>query len=271
MRMLTRVNSLTPGCHCCEDWTINVTIIVKNAPSIFETFRDIITIDDTSRVLTRENTSPSGGNIFQQTKTIFKLVQHIIRTNILPKFYKDGTINVALRVKNAPPPDQNHLELIQDVLTKFHVDPTINLASRVLTRKNALPNGGHVFQPTVPFSNSKNALPPGGHVFQQTVTIFELLQDIMKTNLLTKFCDDRTINMACCVSSSKNAPPHRQYIIGTNLLSKTFHEDRIINVASRLKNALPPCSHVCQAAVAIFELVQDIIEMYLLTKFHDWT
>ena len=42
----------------------------------------------------------------------------------------------------------------------------------------------------------KNAPPLGGHVFQANVTIFELIQDIIETNLLTKFHEDSTINVA---------------------------------------------------------------------------
>ncbi|KAH3817523.1 hypothetical protein DPMN_119061 [Dreissena polymorpha] len=37
----------------------------------------------------------------------------------------------------------------------------------------------------------KNAPPPGAHVFEPTGTIFQLAQDIILTNLLTKFHDDR--------------------------------------------------------------------------------
>ncbi|KAH3725883.1 hypothetical protein DPMN_051736 [Dreissena polymorpha] len=55
---------------------------------------------------------------------------------------------------------------------------------------------------------------------------------------------------------------------GTNLLSK-FHEDRKINVASRVKNALPPGCHVFQPSRIIFKLVQDIIGINLLTKFYE--
>ncbi|KAH3865048.1 hypothetical protein DPMN_028086 [Dreissena polymorpha] len=36
----------------------------------------------------------------------------------------------------------------------------------------------------------KNAPPPGAHVFEPTGTIFELAQDIILTNPLTKFHDD---------------------------------------------------------------------------------
>jgi len=58
-------------------------------------------------------------------------------------------------------------------------------------------------------------------------------------------------------------------------------EDRKINVTSRVltmfyysnirKNAPPPGSHVFQPIVTIFELIQDIIETYILAKFYeDW-
>ncbi|KAH3769935.1 hypothetical protein DPMN_171214, partial [Dreissena polymorpha] len=62
---------------------------------------------------------------------------------------------------------------------------------------------------------------PGSHVFQQTRNNFIHIQDIIKTNILTK----------------TNAPPPD--IIGINLLTK-FHNDRTINVVSRVltrKNA----------------------------------
>ncbi|KAH3741182.1 hypothetical protein DPMN_047902 [Dreissena polymorpha] len=99
----------------------------------------------------------------------------------------------------------------------FHEDWKINVACRVLTRKNAPP--------------------PDGHVFQTTGIIFELIQDIIGMNPLTK-----------------------------------FHDDHSINVASRVKNAQPFGSHVFQANVTIFELNQDIIKTNHLTKFHeDWT
>ncbi|KAH3857813.1 hypothetical protein DPMN_100428 [Dreissena polymorpha] len=143
-----------------------------------------------------------------------------------------------------------------NVLTKFHEDRTINVASRVLTRFYF----SHI---------RKNALPLGSHVFQAKITIFELIQDIIGTNHMSK----------------KNAPPPSghvfqpngiifelvQDIIGMNLLTK-FHKDLTINVVSRVKNAPPLGSHDFQANVTIFKLIQDIIETNLLTKFHeDWT
>ncbi|KAH3868799.1 hypothetical protein DPMN_031952 [Dreissena polymorpha] len=51
-------------------------------------------------------------------------------------------------------------------------------------------------------------------------------------------------------------------IIGTNIVTKII-EDR--------KNAPPPSSYVFQPIVTIFELIQDIIETYILAKFYeDW-
>ncbi|KAH3852006.1 hypothetical protein DPMN_094495 [Dreissena polymorpha] len=145
----------------------------------------------------------------------------------------------------------------------------------------------------------KNAPPTGGHFFQATGTIFEIVQDIIGTNLLTTFYDDRTINMA----SRKNMPRPLgghvfpptgtifeliQGIVGTNRLTKKnapphgghvfkacfhlFHEDRKINVASRVltrKNVPSPGGHVFQATGIIFELVENIIGINLLTKFHE--
>ncbi|KAH3861112.1 hypothetical protein DPMN_024040 [Dreissena polymorpha] len=104
--------------------------------------------------------------------------------------------------------------------------------------------------------------PPGGHVFQPTGIIFELVQDIIEMNLLTKFHEDWTINVASRVLTRfyyshirKNSPPLSSHdIIGTNLLSK-FHEDRKINVASIVltrKNAPPPGGHVFQPTGIIF-------------------
>ncbi|KAH3857314.1 hypothetical protein DPMN_099920 [Dreissena polymorpha] len=221
-------------------------------------------INVASRVLTRKNASPPGGHVFQPTGIIFELVQDIIGMNLLTK-------------KNAPPLGSHVFQANTNLLTKFYEDWTINVSSRV-----------------------KNAPPSGSHVFQPTGIIFELFQDIIgmnlltkfHTNLLTKFHEDRKINLASKVLTRfyyshkrKNAPPPGghvfqptgitlilvQYIIGINLLTK-FLEDRTINVASREKNAPPLGSHVFLANVTIFKLIQDIIETNLLTKVHeDWT
>ncbi|KAH3731210.1 hypothetical protein DPMN_057218 [Dreissena polymorpha] len=157
------------------------------------------------------------------------MAQNIIGTNLLTKFHEDRKINVASREK-CPAPPRSHVfqptgiifELVQDIigmnlLTKFHEDRTVNVASR----KNCPPLGSHVFQANIitfkliqdiietnlltkyhedwtifPYKEKCSAPPPppppppGGHVFKATKTIFELIQDIIRTNLLTKFNDD---------------------------------------------------------------------------------
>ncbi|KAH3739396.1 hypothetical protein DPMN_046048 [Dreissena polymorpha] len=287
-----------------EDWTINVASRVltrKNAPplvaiyygtNLLTKFHEDRKINVTSRVLTRKIAPPPwwpyiiGMNLLTEEKCPAPWRPYIIKTNLLTIFHQDWTINVASRVlrKNAPPPGDHVFQptsiifqLVQDIigmnlLTKFHEDSTINVASRV-----------------------KNATPLGSHVFQEKVTIFELIQDISGTNLLSKFHEIRKINVASRVLTRKNAPPPGghvfqpigiifelvQDIFGMNLLTK-FYEDPTITVASGVltrfyyshirKNPPPLGSHVFQANVLIFELIQDIIETYLLTKFHeDWT
>ncbi|KAH3888384.1 hypothetical protein DPMN_012417 [Dreissena polymorpha] len=125
--------------------------------------------------------------------------------------------------------------------------------------KNAPPTGGLVFQATGTIfelfhDERKMPFPLGGHVFPPTGTIFELIQDIIGTNHLTKFHDDRTINVASRVLtrfyksmiSTETIFELIQDIIRTNLLTK-FHEDRKIN-----KNAPPPGGYVFQPTRIIF-------------------
>ncbi|KAH3863696.1 hypothetical protein DPMN_026686 [Dreissena polymorpha] len=87
--------------------------------------------------------------------------------------------------------------------------------------------------------------------FLQSEPFFELVQDIMGTNLLNRFHDDRTIYVASRALTSVYysyvfQPTSTifklvQDIIGTNLLTK-FHKDRTINAASRVlkRKMFPP-------------------------------
>ncbi|KAH3709534.1 hypothetical protein DPMN_068997 [Dreissena polymorpha] len=134
-----------------------------------------------------------------------------------------------------------------------------------------------------------NAPTPCGHVFQQTRNIFELIQDIIISNVLSKFHDDWTIHVTvrvykkpykeeCPASAGHVFQPtgtifkHVQDIIETNLLKK-IHDDRTLNMASRVNHDQPPGGHVFNqpetSTGAIFKLVQDIIDKNLLTRFHD--
>ncbi|KAH3754375.1 hypothetical protein DPMN_189043 [Dreissena polymorpha] len=87
----------------------------------------------------------------------------------------------------------------------------------------------------------------GGHVFQATGTIFELVNHVIGTNLLTKYNDDGTINVA-----------------------SGFHEDVALRVLTT-KRPPPAGGHVFQPnETFFFKLVQDIIGINLLTKFHEY-
>ncbi|KAH3733470.1 hypothetical protein DPMN_039898 [Dreissena polymorpha] len=71
-------------------------------------------------------------HLFQLTDIIFKLVQDIIRMNLLTNIHEDRTINVASREKgHVFQANATIFELIQDIietnlLTKFHDHWTIN-------------------------------------------------------------------------------------------------------------------------------------------------
>ncbi|KAH3867863.1 hypothetical protein DPMN_031000 [Dreissena polymorpha] len=243
------------------------------------------------------------GNFLPCFSTDHKTNVFFHKTNVLPKFHGDWTKkNVTSREKDPPPPGGHVFFFLQirtifklnrriqdtNVLTKVHEDWAKNVFSRLFTcftiyirknysipcrpfhiLKNAPPTGGHVFRATgtifelvlniigtnllTKFHDDRQMPRPlDGHVFPPTGTIFELIQDIIGANHLTKFHDDRTINVASRVLTRENAPPPD--IIRTNLLTK-FHEDRRINVASRVhiwKNAPPPGGHVFQPTGIIF-------------------
>ncbi|KAH3696591.1 hypothetical protein DPMN_084067 [Dreissena polymorpha] len=115
-----------------------------------------------------KNASPPG-HVFKTTGTILELVREIIETHCLTKFHEDRTINVASKVKNAPP------------------------------------LGANVFQPTrTIFELAQDII--GTHLL--TKTIFLLVQDIIGTNVLTKFHEDWTIYVASKVLSRQMLTPH---------------------------------------------------------------
>ncbi|KAH3704991.1 hypothetical protein DPMN_080053 [Dreissena polymorpha] len=120
---------------------------------------------------------------------------------------------------------------------------------------------------------------------------------VIGINLLTKFHENKTINVASRVLTRKNAPPSAdrnfqpiitilvlvQDIMRTNLLT-TFHDDQTINFTSRVltrKNAPPPWQPCFSTNQNHFRTHQTIhfgirvltsIETILLTIFHqDWT
>ncbi|KAH3782967.1 hypothetical protein DPMN_160892 [Dreissena polymorpha] len=263
-------------------------------------FHEALTINVASKVLTRKNAPPPGVHVFIVTIPIFELIQDIIGTNLLTKFHKDQTINVAYTIaiegkmhlgSHVFQPISIIFELVQDIigmnfLTMLHEDPTISVASR-------------------PFIAilGKMPHPLGSHVFQANITIFKLIQDIIETNLLTKFHKDWTMRPLETIYNHirKNAPPpgghfHEHLTINVasrvltikmphlinamlNLLTK-FHEDRTMNVASRVLTRFNYYSHKrinapshkwqpCFSSKRTHFLIQDIIDTNLPTKFHE--
>ncbi|KAH3882359.1 hypothetical protein DPMN_006294 [Dreissena polymorpha] len=163
-------------------WTIFELVRDFKEPSVLTKFHDDWAKIVTSRVFTRNTASPPGGHVFQQTRTIFELNQHIIKTNILTNF----KVSRGIMRKN--------------VLTTFHENQTINVASRVFTRQNVddarrttdkrrsqkltmstmcsdskeLTCSNKMFLPT--FMTSEH---PGSHVFLHTKTVCIHIQDII--------------------------------------------------------------------------------------------
>ncbi|KAH3716086.1 hypothetical protein DPMN_058802 [Dreissena polymorpha] len=120
-----------------------------------------------------EKTAPSpGGHVFSLITTIFKLIRHINKTNVLTKFHDDRQKNVTIRVFtsffNGLKPFFNSTVIFRkkNVLTKCHEDwaKNVHMFSLYTYRENCPP-------------------PPGGHVFPPIMTIFELFQDIYKIDI----------------------------------------------------------------------------------------
>ncbi|KAH3706977.1 hypothetical protein DPMN_066368 [Dreissena polymorpha] len=112
-------------------------------------------------------------------------------------------------------------------------------------------------------------------------TIFTLIPDIIKTNVLTKFHEDWKKYMTSRSVNKEKCPPPA--IIRTNVLTK-FHKDWTINVNSielTRKNAPHPGGHAFQRTGTILKLSREIIVLTrknapppsnfrtnVMTKFH---
>ncbi|KAH3871347.1 hypothetical protein DPMN_034545 [Dreissena polymorpha] len=236
MNEVTKQFAHLRGFH--DDWAKNVTSRVHVIQLTGTIFKLNSLIKETNvltkfhenmakNVTSRKNAPPTGGHVFSPIWTIFELVRDINKP-----------------MKTAPPPGSHVVQLTgtifelnshikeTNVLTKFHENWTKNVTSRVFTCFHCI----HV---------EKNAPPTGGHVFSPIWTIFKLVQDINKTNVLTNFHDDCAKIGTSRVFTRKTAPlpgshdPARpsfeldRDFIATKLLTK-FHEDWTINVASRV-------------------------------------
>ncbi|KAH3811508.1 hypothetical protein DPMN_139918 [Dreissena polymorpha] len=214
-----------------DDKTINEASIVLSTTKLLTKFHDNQTTNMASRVFTMKN---ARSHVFQQT--ILELVEDFIRRKCSDQVsWRLDYINVIFRVKNARPLGGHVFQLTRN---------TSNILGQllVLTRKNASPLGGHVFQATRTILElfhddrsikAKNAPPPGGHVFQPNRTIFKLVTYITVTNLLIRFREYRTINVASRVLTRQVLTPQdtqwaKGVIIGSKLLTN-FHDYSAIN------------------------------------------
>ncbi|KAH3738511.1 hypothetical protein DPMN_045145 [Dreissena polymorpha] len=93
--------------------------------------------------------------------------------------------------------------------------------------------------------------------------IFQLVREINKTNVLTKFHDEKTappLWQPCFLTDRDHLQTHLIYIYINNLFTK-LHDDWAKHVTSRV--------HVIQLTRTVFELNSHIKETSVLTKFHE--
>ncbi|KAH3801317.1 hypothetical protein DPMN_154965 [Dreissena polymorpha] len=166
----------------------------------------------------------------------------------------------------ASPPDDNNTTVLeqpsQPSTTTISKQETPKSTSRRLPHRANLKQTGNDWQAT--------SIPRKLRTQETLQADFNLWQNFIGTNVLTKFHEDWPINVA----NIDNCPPPppgghvfqqtitifkpTQAIVRTNVQIK-FHKDWIINVTSRVKNATPPCNHVFKLISTIFELSPDII------------
>ncbi|KAH3887212.1 hypothetical protein DPMN_011228 [Dreissena polymorpha] len=189
-----------------KNWAKNVTSRVEKCHAhwwpclspIWTTFELVRDINKTN-VLTNFHDDWAGSNVIQLTGTIFELNSHIKETNVLTKFHENWAKNVtsSVHIEKCPTHWRPYINKT-NVLTNFHDDRAKNVTSRVFTRKTAPPTGGHVFQRT------GNTSELNQHIIKTNIlTNFELNRDFIGKKLLTKFHEDRTINVASKVFTNK--------------------------------------------------------------------
>ncbi|KAH3867865.1 hypothetical protein DPMN_031002 [Dreissena polymorpha] len=176
--------------------------------------------DKANNVTSSVKMTPTGSHVFLRILTIFKLNHRIQETNVLTKFHEYWAKNLSSRLftcfhfihieKTAPTPGGHVFLPIWTILELFHDYWAKIVTSRVNT---ALPPGGHVFQRTNTILNSAHI-----HIAHQ---IFELGRGIIGTNILTKFHEDRTRNVASRVFTRQNVDYARRT---KEVISKAHHE-----------------------------------------------
>ncbi|KAH3822195.1 hypothetical protein DPMN_123968 [Dreissena polymorpha] len=169
--------------------------------NILTKFHDDWTTNVTSREKEKTNPPPPWRPCFCTDPSIFELNRRIQETNVLTKFHEDWAKNVSSRQltcfhyihfeKTAPPPGSHVFPLITTIF-KLIRDIHITNATNVTSRETNILTKLHEdwAKMCLLYCSHKIAPLPGGHVFQLITTIFELVRDIYKKNVLTKFHDN---------------------------------------------------------------------------------
>ncbi|KAH3888345.1 hypothetical protein DPMN_012378 [Dreissena polymorpha] len=177
---------------------------------------------------TYKTAPPTGGHVFSLIWIIFELVQAINKTDVLTKIHDDWAKKCDFLTEKLPCLPGSHV--FQRTGTIFEIN---SHWSKKMT-------------------STKTAPPPGGHVFSPILIIFELVRDINKTNVLTKFHDDWAKIVTSRVFTRKPAP-----LTGSHVFQRTG-------------TTFEPNQHIIKTSILIyFELDLGIIRTYLLTKFHE--
>ncbi|KAH3877404.1 hypothetical protein DPMN_001270 [Dreissena polymorpha] len=260
-----------------ENWAKNVT------SRVFTCKKTTVQESSFHYIHIEKNAPPTGGHVFSPIWTIFKLIRDINQTNVLTNFHENWAkivssileclqgFSIAKQGKQ-PPPGSHVIQLTgtifelnsyikeTNILTIFHENWAKNVTSRVFTcfhcihiETNAPPTGGHVFSPiwTI-FKNlftRKTAPPTGGHT--NILTNFELDRDFIGTKLLTKFHEDRTINVASRVFMNKCGRTDRQW-------TKTGHKS-LPEQSDKFPALWRPCFPTDRP---IFKLIQKLNVVY---------
>ncbi|KAH3804452.1 hypothetical protein DPMN_132737 [Dreissena polymorpha] len=171
----------------------------------------------------RQNCPPPSSHVIQLTGTIFEptivaeqQLTYIFFANLAE--YDFTLLSTSLSILRRIPTIIDET----NVLSKFHENWAKNVTSTVFTCFHYI----HI---------EKNAPPTGSHVFSPISTIFKLVQEINKTNVLTNFHDYWAKIVTSRVFTRENC--------------------RYIHIE---KNAPPTGGHVFSPISTIFELVRDI-------------
>ncbi|KAH3816137.1 hypothetical protein DPMN_117646 [Dreissena polymorpha] len=225
-----------------------------------------------------KKTPPPGGHVFLPIQTILELncrIQETDAKNVSSRLFTCFH-NIHIE-KTAPPPIGN---VFPPIMTIFELAK--NVSSRLFTCFHNI----HI---------EKTAPPPVGNVFPPIMTIFELVRDIYKNRYSGIYASirERVNKLFLLYKYMENAPPPGGYVfyrsesfLNSTVISEKhhvltkFHEDWTKHLTSRvftcfhyihIEKTAPSPGGLFLPICTIFELVQDINETNVLTKFHnDW-